>query len=212
MFVLQLNSAFSCLLQTPPDLSAHQWTTKAPHFHCFPAICMLATFAVCILAFLAGWNSSQCFYPLYTIYRDQNTGSEFMLAQRAMTDVPAAFAHTPGHLQLSKCPRQMPNSKVKKLPADGKSRMRGKNVPNAAVSTVVTIWWFNFSFLTSPRKCVLNRRQLYKRQLCCALINLFCKGKAPRKYSCRKRLESKSERLQGSEEAACWFIVCCSFI
>lgn len=125
MFVLQLNSAFSCLLQTPPDLSAHQWTTKAPHFHCFPAICMLAAFAVCILAFLAGWNSSQCFYPLYTIYRDQNTGSEFTLAQRAMTDVPAAFAHTPGHLQLSKCPRQMPNSKVKKLPADGKSRMRG---------------------------------------------------------------------------------------
>lgn len=87
-----------------------------------------------------------------------------------------------------------------------------KNVPNAALSTVVTIWWFNFSFLTSPSKCVLNRRQLYKRQLCCALINLFCKEKAPRKYSCRKRLESKSERLQGSEEAACWFIVCCSFI
>lgn len=126
MFVLQLNSAFSCLLQSPSDLSALLWTTKAPHFHCLPAIRMLATCFHCLHPCLPGMlNSSQCFHPLYTIYRDQSTGSEFTLAQRVTTNVPAAFTPTPSHLQLSRCPRQMSNCKVKKLSADGKSRIRG---------------------------------------------------------------------------------------
>lgn len=48
------------------------------------------------------------------LYTDQSTGPEFVLAQRATTDVPAASTPTPSHLQLSKYLRQMPKCKVKK--------------------------------------------------------------------------------------------------
>lgn len=125
MFVLQLNSAFSRLLQSPSDLSALLWITTAPHFHCFRAICMQAAFTVCILAFLTCWIFlSASIHCTEFIHRPEHRArirvspksNDWCTCSLHPPQVTCSFPNTWDRCQ---------SVRLKKLPADGKSRMRG---------------------------------------------------------------------------------------